>query len=381
MAEKRYYWLKLKEDYFNSPKIKKLRKIAGGDTYTIIYLKMQLLSIKNNGIIEFEKIEPTFQEELALKLDEDVENVSVTLAFLQAQGLIDMNENNEFLLLEASNNIGSESESAERVRKFRERENQKTLGYEEKKKEPKSNALRQRQHQAKKRCEEKQHIPYIEDYINNKRYNGNYYLVIQRDRFKCSICGSIENLCVHHIDGYNEEKPENSEANKMITLCRNCHSNVHSNSLELDEDLLNSIEYYNETLPCNGGVTQVKQNSISISNSNSNTNNYIYNNNSNNNVSSNNKGKCQKHKYGDYNNVLLSDEEIGKLKNEYGEEKTASAIKYLSEYIEMKGPKYKSHYLVLRKWVFEAVEEKAMKSKKSAQPKSMWDKMSEVFDE
>lgn len=260
MAEKRYYWLKLKEDYFNSPKIKKLRKIAGGDTYTIIYLKMQLLSIKNNGIIEFEKIEPTFQEELALKLDEDVENVSVTLAFLQAQGLIDMNENNEFLLLEASNNIGSESESAERVRKFRERENQKTL-------------------------------------------------------------------------------------------------------------------------QCNGGVTQVKQNSISISNSNTNTNNYIYNNNSNNNVSSNNKGKCQKHKYGDYNNVLLSDEELGKLKNEYGEEKTASAIKYLSEYIEMKGPKYKSHYLVLRKWVFEAVEEKAVKSKKSAQPKSMWDKMSEVFDE
>lgn len=118
------------------------------------------------------------------------------------------------------------------------------------------------------------------------------------------------------------------------------------------------------------------------SNSNSNTNNYIYNNNnSNNNVSSNNKETRQKHKYGEYNNVLLSDEELGKLKNEYGEEKTASAIKYLSEYIEMKGPKYKSHYLVLRKWVFEAVEEKAVKSKKSAQPKSMWDKMSEVFDE
>ena len=41
---KRYYWLKLKDDYLDSPKIKKLRKIAGGDTYTIIYLKMQLLS-------------------------------------------------------------------------------------------------------------------------------------------------------------------------------------------------------------------------------------------------------------------------------------------------------------------------------------------------
>ena len=127
MADKRYYWLKLKENYFDSPKIKKLRKIAGGDTYTIIYLKLQLLSIKNNGIIEYEKIEPTFQEELALKLDEDVENISVTLSYLQAQGLVDVNENNDFFLIEASNNIGSESESAERVRLFRERKNQIAL--------------------------------------------------------------------------------------------------------------------------------------------------------------------------------------------------------------------------------------------------------------
>lgn len=65
---KRYYWLKLKDDYLDSPKIKKLRKIAGGDTYTIIYLKMQLLSVKNQGVIEYEGIEQTFAEELALKL-------------------------------------------------------------------------------------------------------------------------------------------------------------------------------------------------------------------------------------------------------------------------------------------------------------------------
>ena len=82
MAEKRFYWLKLKENYLNEPKIKKLRKIAGGDTYTIIYLKMQLLSIKNEGIIQFEGIEPTFEEELALKLDEDLDNVKITLNYL-----------------------------------------------------------------------------------------------------------------------------------------------------------------------------------------------------------------------------------------------------------------------------------------------------------
>ena len=126
MAEKRYYWLKLKEDYFNSPKIKKLRKIAGGDTYTIIYLKMQLLSVSNKGIIIFEGIEKTLEEELALKLDEQLVDVQLTLTYLKSQGLLEQNEN-EFLLPEASNNIGSESDSAERVRLFRERKRQNSL--------------------------------------------------------------------------------------------------------------------------------------------------------------------------------------------------------------------------------------------------------------
>lgn len=126
MAEKRFYWLKLKDDYFNNPKIKKLRKIAGGDTFTIIYLKMQLLSVANKGIIKFEGIEPTFKEELALKLDEELDNVTVTLNYLKLQDLIESN-NNEFLILDACKNIGSECDSAERVRVFREKEKQKTL--------------------------------------------------------------------------------------------------------------------------------------------------------------------------------------------------------------------------------------------------------------
>ena len=40
---KQYYWLQLKEDFFRQKEIKLLRKIAGGDTYTIIYLKMMLV--------------------------------------------------------------------------------------------------------------------------------------------------------------------------------------------------------------------------------------------------------------------------------------------------------------------------------------------------
>ena len=69
----------------------------------------------------------------------------------------------------------------------------------------------------------------------------------------------------------------------------------------------------------------------------------------------------QKHAYGEYKHVRLTDTEYNNLCNEYGEEDTSEAITYLDEYIEMKGTKYKSHYLALRKWVFDAVREKQQK--------------------
>ena len=59
---KRYYWLKLKDDFFSSKRIKKLRNMAGGDTYTIIYLKMQLLAMKTDGVLTWTGLEENFAE-------------------------------------------------------------------------------------------------------------------------------------------------------------------------------------------------------------------------------------------------------------------------------------------------------------------------------
>jgi len=63
-----------------------------------------------------------------------------------------------------------------------------------------------------------------------------------------------------------------------------------------------------------------------------------------------------KHIYGEYKHVRLSDNEYQKLCEEYGDIDTGRAIRYLDEYIEMKGYKAKSHYLCIRKWVFDAVK-------------------------
>ena len=67
MEDKKYYWLKLKNDFFGSKEIKKLRKIAGGDTFTIIYLKMQLLSIKNGGLIKYDRTEEKLRRTIIIR--------------------------------------------------------------------------------------------------------------------------------------------------------------------------------------------------------------------------------------------------------------------------------------------------------------------------
>lgn len=65
-----------------------------------------------------------------------------------------------------------------------------------------------------------------------------------------------------------------------------------------------------------------------------------------------------KQKYGSYNHVLLTEDEYTQLRNDLGDSLVAEVIRYLDEYIEMKGTKYKNCYLVIKKWVIDAVKKK-----------------------
>ena len=65
-------------------------------------------------------------------------------------------------------------------------------------------------------------------------------------------------------------------------------------------------------------------------------------------VSSKTRKKAVKHKYGEYSNVLLTDDELSKLRSEYPD--WNERIERLSAYIASKGTKYKSHYATIRNW-------------------------------
>lgn len=113
---------------------------------------------------------------------------------------------------------------------------------------------------------------------------------------------------------------------------------------------------YNVGIP--SGIPVVYQEyTLSNSNNNSNTNN--------NGMKEEIKNKEEKHRYGEYKHIYLTDKELEKLKADYGEEETQEAIKYLDEYIEMRGTVYKSHYLVIKRWVFTAIKEQAYREERA----------------
>lgn len=124
MTNKRYFWLKLPEEFFNRKEIKALRRIAGGDTYTVIYLKMLLKSLQSDGKLYFEGVANNFIEEIALDIDEDIENVQVTVNYLHNKGLLVDSGSDEVELVSMKSMVGSESSSTERKRRQRERERQ-----------------------------------------------------------------------------------------------------------------------------------------------------------------------------------------------------------------------------------------------------------------
>lgn len=109
MQKQRYFYLKLPKNWFKNARIKKLRKIAGGDTYTVIYLKMLLMAINHNSMIIYEGIEKTIEEELALKLDEEPDNIRVTIQFLKANELWEEKPNGDVHLIECDSMVGSET--------------------------------------------------------------------------------------------------------------------------------------------------------------------------------------------------------------------------------------------------------------------------------
>lgn len=118
---RRLFWLKMPSDFFSRKEIKLLRKMPGGDTLVLVYERLLLLSLKTGGVLSFEGYGSNPAEEWALELDEELVSVQAVLAYMQGHDLIRETDAGQYQLRDALEMTGSESESAERMRRYRER--------------------------------------------------------------------------------------------------------------------------------------------------------------------------------------------------------------------------------------------------------------------
>ena len=118
-TNKRYFWLKLKENFYDQKEIKVLRRMPAGDTLSHIYIRMLLRSLESEGLLYFEGFADNFAEEVALDLGENLEKTTDTINYLLDKGLLEIVDEGTYFLTRVPELVGSESYSAERMRKLR----------------------------------------------------------------------------------------------------------------------------------------------------------------------------------------------------------------------------------------------------------------------
>ena len=246
MAEKdkRYYWLKLKKDFFKRHDIQIIENMPNGKDYILFYLKLLCESVDHDGNLRFSEQIPYNENMLSTITNTNVDIVRSAITVFSQLQMMEVMDDGTYYMTEVNKMLGSETYWAQRKREQRELE--------------------------------------LEE---------------------IGQCPTVSN-----------EFPTCPSKSKRK-----------SKSIEIDKD--KDIDIEKEELP--------KGNS-----------------------------KPSKHKYGEYQHVLLTDNEYENIANTFGQDMLKKSIKFLDEYIEEKGYKSKSHNLAIRRWVIQAVQEQEAKEQR-----------------
>lgn len=262
MAEKdkKYYWLKLKRDFFKRHDIQIIEGMPNGKDYILFYLKLLCESVDHDGNLRFSDEIPYNEQMLATITNTNIDIVRSAVKLFVNLHMLEIMDDGTYYMNQVQKMIGSETYWAQKKREQKER---KLLGSGES--------------------------------------VGNF--PTESNDFPTSPSKSIEKEIEKELDIEREQEVNTDSANPS-------------------------------TPP------PPKSN------------------------------KPVKHRKGEYQHVLLTDEQEEKLIDEYGEIVTVKAIEFLDEYIEMKGYKAKNHYLAIRKWVVDAVREQEQKGTRYGKPKT-----------
>lgn len=118
---KKYYYLRLKDNFFDGDELKILESMKDGYLYSNILLKLYLRSLKNDGKLVVNDRIPYNAEMLASVTGHQIGTIKQALSIFKDLGLIDVLENGAIYMLDIQNFIGRGSSEADRKREYRQR--------------------------------------------------------------------------------------------------------------------------------------------------------------------------------------------------------------------------------------------------------------------
>ena len=122
MADNRkYYYLKLKDNFFESEELIILESMENGYIYSNILLKLYLKSLKNDGRLLFNNKIPYNPNLIAKVIRHNPNDVEKALKIFEQLGLIEVLQNGTIYMSDIQSMIGKSSTEADRKREYRKR--------------------------------------------------------------------------------------------------------------------------------------------------------------------------------------------------------------------------------------------------------------------
>ena len=126
---KKFYWLKLKRDFFKRHDIRIIEEMPNGKDYVLFYLKLLLESIDHEGSLRFSDTIPYNEQMLSVVTNTNVDIVRAAMKLFIELGMMSICDDQTIYMAEVDKMIGSavDNDGANRVRRFREKQKQLSL--------------------------------------------------------------------------------------------------------------------------------------------------------------------------------------------------------------------------------------------------------------
>jgi predicted phage replisome organizer len=119
---KRYYWLKLKRDFFKRHDIRIIEGMPNGKDYLLFYLKMLLESIDHNGELRFSETIPYSEQMLSVITNTNIDIVRSAMKMFVELGMVEILDDKTIFMAEVKKMTGAETKWAEKKRLYRGKE-------------------------------------------------------------------------------------------------------------------------------------------------------------------------------------------------------------------------------------------------------------------